>query len=61
MNLDKDQVQELNTLLKSKDIELPDFRREVKVNGGNFEWLQKHITKKNPEVPLRLRELLRIA
>ena len=60
MNLNKEQVEELNTLLADKNLILPDFRKEVTKGGSNFIWLQKNITKKNPQVPERLKELLQI-
>ena len=46
MNLNKDEVQELN--------------KEVTKGGSNYIWLQKNITKKNPQVSERLKELLQI-
>jgi hypothetical protein len=48
----------LNTLLKSKDLDIPDVRREVHKSGANLEWLRKHITKRNQNVPEELTELL---
>lgn len=60
MNLNKEQVEELNTLLADKNLILPDFRKEVTKRGSNYIWLQKNITKKNPHVPERLKELLQI-
>ena len=60
MNLNKEQVEELNTLLADKKLNLPDFRKEVTKGGSNYIWLQKNITKKNPQVSERLKELLQI-
>ncbi len=60
MNLNKEQVEELNILLADKNLILPDFRKEVTKGGSNYIWLQKNITKKNPQVPERLKELLQI-
>ena len=60
MNLNKDDVAELNALLKNESLELPAFRREVNRNGGNYAWLQKHILRSNPQIGARLRELLKL-
>ncbi len=61
MNLNKEQVEELNTLLAQNKLNLPDFRKEVTKGGSNYVWLQKNITKKNPQIPERLKELLQIS
>lgn len=64
MNLSKDDVAELNGILADKKaINLPDFRRTVTASGGNYQWLQQHITKFNAEAVEgnpRLKQLLRL-
>lgn len=60
MNLNAAELQELNALLKSNDLDLPSFRREVRSCGTNYEWLQKNILKRNQNAPGRLQQLLRI-
>lgn len=60
MNLNKEELSELNTLLKNTNIEIPDFRREVSPNGNNYKWLQKHITARNPNINPRVKELLHV-
>lgn len=60
MNLTKQELAELNQLLKNKSINLPEFRKEVGESGSNYVWLQKNILKKNPNIDNRLKELLRI-
>jgi len=58
MKLSKEEVKELNKLLESKYLDLPSFRRSVRGSGGNFRWLQRNIRVRNPELPIRLVELL---
>lgn len=58
MNLNSAQLTELNSLLKSPDLELPSFRREVRSCGTNYEWLQKNLLKRNQNAPGRLQQLL---
>ena len=60
MNLNQTQLAELNALIKSANLELPFHKREVHPGGTNYSWLQKNITKRNPNVPDRLKELLGI-
>lgn len=60
MNLNPSQIEELNTLLKQTKLDLPAFRKEVNKSGANFTWLQKNITRKNPELSPRIKELLGI-
>lgn len=60
MNLTKQELAELNQLLKNRNINLPDFRKEVGDSGSNYVWLQKNILKKNPDIDNRIKELLRI-
>jgi hypothetical protein len=50
MNLSSEDLTELNTLLKSKSLDLPDFRREVGKSGSNYAWLQRNITIRNKEL-----------
>lgn len=58
MNLQAAELQELNTLLKSKELDLPDFRREVNATGNNYSWLQRNIMIRNPNISVRLKQLL---
>lgn len=60
MRLKPEELVELNTLLRSGEINLPFFRKEVKDCGGNYSWLQKNIKKKNPNLPVRIMELLKL-
>ena len=60
MNLKSDQLDQLNTLLRSKDLDIPDFRRSVNQTGSNYKWLQKHILKRNPGISQELLSLLHI-
>lgn len=60
MNLNQEQLAELNSLLKNPKLELPSHKREVRSCGSNFNWLQKNLTKRNPEAPIRLKILLGI-
>lgn len=61
VNLNKENVAELNELLKSPKIDIPVFRREVTVTGANYQWLQKHIQTRNKNLDSRVLELLDIA
>lgn len=58
MNLNSTQLEELNTLLKSKSLDLPTFRREVSSSGNNYSWLQRNIEIRNKEVDPKLKKLL---
>jgi len=58
VTLSKEEIIEVNYLLKSKDLNLPDFRRVIQKSGGNYRWLQKHISERNPILPERLTYLL---
>jgi hypothetical protein len=58
MNLSDNELQELNKLLKDKDLLLPEFRRTVTSSGHNYKWLQSSLRKRNPAVNARLLELL---
>lgn len=60
MTLTPSELERLNSLLKDKDIDLPDFRREVRFSGGNYAWLQKHLPKRNPNLSAEMRRLLRL-
>lgn len=60
MNLRSHELAELNALLKKEKLELPSFRKEVSSSGTNYQWLQKNILKKNPNVSVRIKELLYI-
>lgn len=48
---------ELNTLLSSSSLDLPQHRRSVDPSGRNLKWLRDNISKRN-EVCERLTELL---
>lgn len=50
----------LNNLLSDKKIVLPDHRRTVFQTGGNYEWLQKNISKRNPNVSPEIVKLLKL-
>lgn len=61
MGLSKEELAELNTLLASRKLDLPDFRRKVDSSGRNYQWLQQHIKKFNAEAVdnnPRLKQLL---
>ncbi len=60
MKLSKEEISELNSLLRDKRLDIPDFRRTVNESGGNFSWLQKHVTTRNPKINKRILELLGI-
>lgn len=60
MNLNKTEIEELNTLLANPSINLPAFRKEVTITGSNYTWLQKHVQTKNKDLNPRILELLRI-
>ena len=50
-------LDELNQLLKSKELDLPFHKREVSRSGNNLSWLNKHAEQRNTLSP-RLKELL---
>lgn len=58
MNLTAPQLQQLNTLLKNKNIDVPEFRRVVSPTGNNYTWLQRNILIRNPSINNELRVLL---
>ena len=60
MNITRSQIQEINKHLASPTINIPAFRREVTITGGNVQWLQKHLLKSNPDAPKALLDLLNI-
>lgn len=60
MNLSREEQNELNTLLSSRKLDLPDFRREVSPSGNNYSWLQTNIQKRNLNISPRLKQLLYI-
>lgn len=60
MNLNSTQLSELNQRLMTEKLDLPPFRKEVNHTGANYAWLQKNITKKNPNVSQELKTLLGI-
>jgi hypothetical protein len=60
LNLNTTQLEELNRLLKSKTLDLPDFRRDISPSGNNYNWLQRNIGIRNKDLEPRLKELLGI-
>lgn len=60
MNLKKEDLEELNRLLKASNLDVPSHRKEVLPNGTNYQWLRKNIEKRNKNIPDRLKELLNI-
>lgn len=56
--LTKEEVQELNSLLADKSINIPDFRREIHITGNNVDWLRKRIHLRNPNLNPRITALL---
>lgn len=50
-------LDELNLLLRAKELDLPSFRTIVDKSGSNLPWLRKHVAK-NPNISDRLKELL---
>lgn len=64
MNLSQVEREELNQLLRSSKITIPDFRRTVSAQGTNYSWLQKTLRKlvqgHDTDVSPRLRYLLRL-
>lgn len=52
-------LERLNSLLASKKLDLPDFRREVTPSFGNLKWLQKALLK-NPDCPAEVKTLLQM-
>ena len=60
MKLNPAQLNELNTLLADKNLNIPEFRRSVHATGGNVNWLRKNLLKRNPGASPTLRKLLDI-
>jgi len=60
MQLNPAQLAELNTLLADKNLDIPEFRREVRPSGASIEWLRKNLLKRNPNASPALRKLLGI-
>lgn len=60
MNLNKQEIEELNVLLANPKIDLPTFRRGITPTGGNYEWLQKHVTIRNKNLNKRILTLLNV-
>jgi len=58
MNLRAQELAELNSLLSDNLLDLPKFRRAVDRRGTNYQWLQKHIQTRNPNLHPRLHQLL---
>lgn len=58
MNLNKLQIEELNELLKSNKIVIPDFRRSIGPTGQNAQWIKKNLHIRNPDLHARVKELV---
>ena len=58
MKLNAAELEELNQLLSDKKIDIPDFRRTVNPSGNNYQWLQRNILIRNPNISDRLKNLL---
>lgn len=58
MRLNAVELAELNGLLSDKKLDLPEFRRTVNPSGNNYQWLQRNITIRNPNISERFKELL---
>ena len=58
MKLNAVELEELNGLLTDKKIDLPEFRRSVTASGNNYQWLQRNILIRNPNISDRLKNLL---
>ena len=60
MKLNAVELEELNGLLTDKKIDIPEFRRSVTASGNNYQWLQRNILIRNPNISDRLKNLLGI-
>jgi hypothetical protein len=61
MNLNHEELEELNSLLSSRKIKIPDFRRKVGPTGVNLQWLKTNLMKFNSSVVNeRIKQLLGI-
>ena len=58
MKLNAVELEELNGLLTDKKIDIPEFRRSVMASGNNYQWLQRNILIRNPNISDRLKNLL---
>ena len=58
MKLNAAELEELNSLLGDKKIDIPEFRRSVTASGNNYQWLQRNIMIRNPNISDRLKSLL---
>ena len=58
MKLNAVELKELNGLLTDKKIDIPEFRRSVTASGNNYQWLQRNILIRNPNISDRLKNLL---
>lgn len=58
MKLNAVELEELNGLLTDKKIDIPEFRRSVTASGNNYQWLQRNILIRNPNINDRLKNLL---
>jgi hypothetical protein len=50
-------LEKLNALLKDRNLDIPDHRRNVGPSGDNIAWLRKHIRQRN-EIGPELERLL---
>jgi hypothetical protein len=55
----KEKVEKINYLLKTSNLDLPPYRKQVTKSGKNISWLTKHLTVKNKNVPEELLLLLK--
>lgn len=60
MKLSKEECERLTELLSDRKINIPDHRRSVLVTGLNFQWLQKNIQTRNPDLNPEIKKLLSI-
>lgn len=58
MKLNAPELEELNVLLGDNKIDIPEFRRSVTASGNNYQWLQRNILIRNPNISVRLKNLL---
>jgi hypothetical protein len=58
VKLNDAELEELNILLCDKKIDIPEVRRSVTASGNNYQWLQRNIMIRNPNISDRLKNLL---
>lgn len=59
LNLTKEQIDELNELLKTSGLNIPEYRKEVSYSGRNIDWLRRNLAKIE-NIPPRIVKLLKI-